>query len=374
MRGRLGTIYSLGIKELYSLRSDPVLIVLLIWVFTFAIYEIATNAKMEVENASVAIVDEDGSLLSRRIADGFLPPYFKPAVQISADQIDPLLDAGNFIFIVSIPPQFESDLLKGEKPEIQLNVDATAMSVAGNGANYAANIINQEVMHFLQKEQPIEEIGPLKVVVRAAFNPNLNSTWFMAVSQIINNVTVMSILLTGAALIREREHGTIEHLLVMPVRPTDIMISKIWANGLVILVATALSLTFVVEGLMNVTITGSTALFLLGAGLYLYSVTALGILLATLATSMPQFGLLAIPVFVVMELLSGGMTPLESMPGWLQWTMQLSPSTHYVSFSQAVLFRDAGFEIIWPQALMMFVIGSVFFAFALRRFRKAIVS
>jgi len=373
MRNRLATIFALGVKELYSLRSDPVLVILLLWTFTFAIYEVSTNAKMEVENASIAIVDEDHSNLSRRIADAFLPPYFKPAQRISADKIDPYLDAGTYIFIVSIPPDFEADLYRGEVPEIQLNVDATAMSIAGNGASYISLILNQEITQFINQQGGQIPNAPLDVVVRPKFNPNLNSSWFLAVTQIVNNVTIMSILLTGAALIREREHGTIEHLLVMPVRPSDIMISKIWANALVIVVATALSLTFVVEGIMNVPVSGSKPVFFVGAGLYLFSVTSLGIFLATLARSMPQFGLLAIPVFVVMELLSGGMTPLESMPDWLQTVMQLSPSTHYISFSHAVLFRSAGFDILWPQALMMFVIGVIFFLLALRRFRKTIV-
>ena len=374
MGQHLSAIFRLGIKEIHSVRSDLVLVVLLLWAFTFAIYEIANNAKMEVENASVAIVDEDQSILSRRIIDAFLPPYFKTAVEISADQIDPLMETGKYIFILSIPSKFEADLLAGRQPGIQLNVDATAMAVAGNGAAYVQSILSQEVLTFLGQDKVSEPDTPLRVVIRAKGNVNLNSTWFLAVSQIVNNVTVMALLLTGAALIREREHGTIEHLLVMPVTPADIMISKIWANALIIVVATALSLAFVVEGIMNIPIHGSEILFLMGSVLYLFSVTSLGILLATLASNMPQFGLLAIPVFVVMELLSGGTTPLESMPEWLQTVMKLSPSTHYVSYSQAVLFRDASFWDVWPQVAMMLFIGILFFSLALTRFKKAIIS
>jgi len=374
MRQHLAAIFRLGIKEIHSVRSDLVLVILLLWTFTFAIYEISNNAKVEVENASVAIVDEDQSMLSRRIIDAFLPPFFKPAVEISADQIDPLMDAGEYIFIVSIPSSFEADLMAGRAPGVQLNVDATAMAVAGNGATYIQSIISQEVLTFLGDDQNSVTDTPLRVIVRAKGNVNLSSTWFLAVMQIVNNVTIMAILLTGAALIREREHGTIEHLLVMPVTPADIMISKIWANGLIILVATALSLTFMVEGVMSVPINGSETLFFAGTVLYLFSVTSLGILLATLASNMPQFGLLAIPVFVVMELLSGGATPLESMPDWLQTVMKLSPSTHYVSYSQAVIFRNAGLFDVWPQVLMMGLIGAVFFILALKRFKKAINS
>jgi ABC-2 type transport system permease protein len=187
--------------------------------------------------------------------------------------------------------------------------------------------------------------------------------------QIINNVTMMSLILSGAAVIREREHGTIEHLLVMPVRPAEIMLAKIWANGLVIVIAVVLSLDIVVEQLLEVTINGSVGLFAFGTALFLFAMTALGIVLATIARSMPQFGLLAIPFFVVMNMLSGGITPLESMPRILQLMMLAAPSTHYTAFAQSVLYRGAGIEIVWPHLVAMAALGAALLAVALVRFR-----
>src|SRR5690606_9634256 len=162
---------------------------------------------------------------------------------------------------------------------------------------------------------------PVRCGAAASFNPTLASAWFTSVMQVINNVTILTVILTGAALIREREHGTVEHLLVMPVTPVEIMLAKILANGLVIVVAASLSLIFVVEGLLAVPIAGSIPLFLAGALLYQFSVAALGILIATFSTSMAQFGLLAIPVLIGLNLLSGSTTPMESMPEWLQYVM-----------------------------------------------------
>jgi len=370
---RLSNISRLGIKELRSVRSDPVLAFLILWTFTFAVYEVALNAKMEVADASIAIVDEDRSEISRRIRSAFLPPYFKPAVEIASSDIDRVMDTGAFIFVVEIPPKFEADLLAGRRPELQIDIDATAMSLAGNGASYVRSILAEEILGFTSETSSAVDL-PLDLVVRAKFNPNLHSTWFMAVMQIVSNITMLAIILTGAALIREREHGTIEHLLVMPVKSADIMIAKVWANGLVIVVAATLSLILVVEGVLNVPVAGAKSLFVLGAGFYLFSVTSLGILLATFARSMPQFGLLAIPVFVVMNLLSGGTTPLESMPDWLQAVMRFSPSTHFVQFSQAVLYRGAGLDIVWRQLAVLAGIGTVFFLLALLRFRRTIVS
>lgn len=168
---------------------------------------------------------------------------------------------------------------------------------------------------------------------------------------------------------RERERGTVEHLLVMPVRPSEIAVAKIWANGLVILLAAAFSLHVVVQFVLGVTIVGSVELFLAGAAVYLFAVTALSILLATIANSMPQFALLSIPVFVLLFLLSGSFTPFESMPAWLQAAMYLAPSTHFVRFAQAVLYRGAGIDVAWRDLAMMAGLGAIFLALALARFR-----
>ena len=151
------------------------------------------------------------------------------------------------------------------------------------------------------------------------------------------------------------------------------MLAMIWENGLVIVVAAMLSLVLVVRWLLAVPVAGSMPLSIAGAVLYLFSVTALGILLATFATSMPQFGLLVLPVIIVMYLLSGSTTPMESMPVWLQDVMQVSPSTHFVSFAQAIFYRGAGFDIVWPQLATLVAIGAMCFAVALLRFCKAIV-
>lgn len=358
----------LAIKELRSLRADPVLFILIGYIFSIAVYAVATGAKLEVENASIAYVDQDRSELSGRLLGALLPPYFKRPKEISASDVEDAMDRGRFVFVIFIPPRFQADVTAGRQPRLQLNVDATAMTQAGNGAVYVQSIIAQELLKFTTRNDEASVL-PIDLVVRSKFNPNLNSTWFSAVMQVINNITILSVLLTGAALIREREHGTIEHLLVMPVTPSEIMVAKILANGLAIIIAAVLSLWIVVQGVLQVPIAGSITLFITGAILYEISVTALGILLATYTTSMPQFGLLAMPVLVVMNLLSGSTTPMESMPQWLQYVMQISPSTHFVSFAQAILYRGAGLEIVWPSILAITGISAVFFLIALSRFR-----
>jgi ABC-2 type transport system permease protein len=367
-------IIQLGIKELLSLFRDPVLLFLIAYSFTFSVYTPSKSAVMDVINASVAVVDEDHSTLSRRIRDALLPPLFLPPAEIPFSEISRDMDEGKYTFIIDIPPKFEHDLTKGLTPTVEIITDATAMSQAGRGPGYLQKIILNEVNQHLARQGKRESRDLVRLVTRARFNPNMQQGWFVAINQIINNISVLAIFLTGAAVLREREHGTIEHLLVMPLSPYELMFAKIWANGLVVVVAVMISLYLIVKGAIGVPIAGSIPLFVGGLVVYLFSVTALGVMLATLVRSMPQFGLLAFPVFIAMSLLSGGQTPLESMPVVLQKVMQFVPSTHFVSFSQAVLFRNALPSMVWPDITKMFLIGSAYTFFTLSRFRKMLAA
>ncbi|MDJ0947908.1 MAG: ABC transporter permease [Alphaproteobacteria bacterium] len=368
---QLENIYRLGVKELFSLRRDVVLLALIVWAFSLSIYTAATGMPQDLRNGSIAIVDEDRSQLSTRIRQAFLPPFFQTPELISFAEIDPAMGAGQYTFVLVIPDRFQADILAGRRPAVQVNIDATAMMQAGIGDRYIRNILAQETTTFLGTD-PDEAASPVRLTVRYAFNPNLTSAWFTSLMQLVQQITMLSMVLSGAALIREREHGTIEHLLVMPLTPFEIMMAKIWANGLVILVATGLSLVLVVELSLQVPIAGSRTLFLAGTVLYLFFSTALGIFLATLARSMPQFGLLFMLVALPMILLSGGNTPIESQPEYLQTIMQAVPTTHFVSFSQAILYRGAGLDIVWPDFALVAGIGGLFFALSAARFRKSI--
>ena len=368
-------IAHLGIKELLSLARDPVLLFLIAYCFTFSVYTPAKSAVMDVINASVAVVDEDGSEASRRIRAALLPPLFRPAALLAFSQINRAMNAGEFTFVINLPSKFQQDLQKDAKPTVEIIADATAMSQAGRGPGYISKILNSEAQPFWPGSVKPNNRDLVKLNTRARFNPNMQQGWFVAVNQIINNISVLAIFLCGAAVLREREHGTLEHLLVMPLRPSELMFAKIWANGLVVIIAALASLFLVVKTVIGVPVaTSSVPLFVLGLADYLFSVTAFGIMLATLVRNMPQFGLLALPVYVAMNLLSGGQTPLESMPIALQRIMQLVPSTHFVSFSQAVLFRNADFSMVWPDLAKMFVIGCVYTVFTLSRFRKMLAA
>jgi ABC-2 type transport system permease protein len=366
---KVANIYWLGLKELRSFLQDYVLLGLVIYAFSLAVILQARSFSQELHNASIGIVDEDHSELSRRITGAFLPPLFQRPQLIAEQDIVPLMNRGRYTFVIDIPPNFQRDVLGGRRPTVQVDVDATAMLQAGLGSGYAQQIISDEITEFLNRTEDVP-LSTVNLDVRIAFNPNITTAWFTSVMAIINNVTMLAIILAGAALVREREHGTMDHLLVMPLTAFEISMSKVWANGLVITVAVGLSLYVVVRTMLGIPIAGSIPLFMVGVAMYLFFATAIGIFLGTVARSMPQLGLLFMLVYMPMNMLSGSNTPLESMPHWLATVMQLSPSTHFVSFAQSILYRGAGIDVVWLQFLLVALIGGLFFNLAILRFRS----
>lgn len=361
-------VLHLCVKELRCVLRDRTMMGAIVVSFTIAIYVVATGANADVTNVSFGIIDHDRSGLSMRIRQAIRPPMFQEPVELDAESAQQAMTEGRFLFIMEIPRNLEADIHAQRPTTIGLAVDATAMAQGQLGVAYITEIVLRETLADF-KVMGLDERLPTRAVVHVMFNPNATISWFTSVMQLINNVTVLSVVLVGAAVMRERERGTIEHLLVMPVRASEIAVAKIVANGLIILLAVAVSVLLMLKVVLQVPIEGSVGLFLLGTGLYLFSLTALGIMLATVTSSMPQFGLLSVPVFVIMYLLSGSATPTENMPMWLQHLMQLSPSTHYVRLAQGVLYRAAGVDIVWPQMLAVSGIGVVFLAIALKRFR-----
>ena len=367
----VANVFRLGVKELWSLWRDPMMLVFVVYIFTVSIYTSATALPEALHKASIAIVDEDASPLSARIRSAFFAPHFIAPAIIGIDQVDPGMDAGTYTFVLVIPKNFQRDVLVGRPVSLQLNVDATRMRQAFSGNGYVQQIVAAEVAEFRQGHRSSPAL-PVELALRARFNPALEMAWFGSVMGIINNITMVSILLAGAALIREREHGTIEHLLVMPVTPAEIMAAKLWSMGLVVLLATTASMLLIVQGALGVTINGSVPLFLACVALSLFATLSIGIFMATLTRSMPQFALALVLVLIPLQMLSGGSTPTDSMPVFVQKVMLLAPTTHFVSAAQAILYRGAGFDVVWPQFLTTLAIGAAFFAIALARFRKTI--
>lgn len=355
-------------KEWLALFHDTGLMFFILFGFTYSIYQQAQGRSLELHKAAIGIVDEDRSTLSLRFADALLPPYFGRVDPIAHQDVDRVMEDATYTFVLQIPTEMEKDLRAGKKVPLQLLIDASAVGQAQLGAGYIEQIFQTEMLRYFGVEEMA--VSPVNLIVRYAYNQGQHHEWFMGVAALIQNISMLAILITGAALIRERERGTIEHLLVMPVTPLQIVLSKVIANGIIILVVSLFSIKMVLQHWIGIQIQGSIAFFMLISALYLFFTTGLGIFLGTIARSMPQMGLLFILTILPMNLLSGAFTPLESMPQWLQEIVVFIPATAFVSMAQGILFRGAGLEVVWPDMLLVTVIGLAFFSYSTLRFRS----
>lgn len=370
MRNFLKHVYRLGLKEVKSFLNDKVFFIFVIWSFTLNIIVVSNAGNMDVKNASIAVVNEDNSQLSRNIIQGLREPFFKTPANITFSEIDKNMDLGNYTFVVVIPEHFEADLLSNKLAEIQLNIDATVISQAYIGSGYIKQIINKEVNDYINEGQKNTDFKSFDNIIRVKYNPNSISEWFMSIAQVITMGTMLSMMLPAVALVREKESGTIEHLLVMPITPQEIMLSKIWSNALIILLFTMLSIQLVIKGYFGVKIEGFILLFFMGFIIFQFSVTSLGILLATFANNTAQLALLIILVMMPMVFLSGMYTPMESMAPIIQDIMFLSPLKHCMDFAFAVIFRGTTILEIWKPILWMLGMGVSLFIISSLRFNR----
>lgn len=361
----------LMLKEFRTLWREAILLLLVIYSFGPGLYVESSGAGDMLNKASVTFVDEDRSALSRALQNALLMPQYLPPMEADADRIDPMMDWGQTIFVVVIPAGFEADMRAGRRPALQINIDATKTQAAAVGTGYLTATFNEEIARFAAGHD-IDQAPPVDLVLRRSFNPAGDTVWLRAISALLNWLSMLTIVLTGAALIREREHGTIEHLLLMPVTATQIALAKIFANGLVIFVAFVFALFVVVEGALGVPFAGSESLFLAGTAVYLFAAASIGVLLGIVARTMAQFALLLMLVIMPIMILSGGMTPVESQPAWLQPITWLLPSRHFMEFATAITYRGADLAIVWPEFLWTFLLGAAFLVSSLILFRRSV--
>jgi len=372
MNQHLKNIYYLGIKEIIELARDKCMMILILYAFSLGIYISAIGSPEPVCRAPICVVDEDNTQLSKRITDALLPPLFQPPQMVAMKDVDPGLDGSLYTFALVIPADFQKDVLSGKMPELQLSADATQMTQAFVGAGYIQQIVDKEIEHFELGRAELPT--PARLDLRNRFNENLDPCWFGGLNQTVNTVTMLAIVLIGAALIRERERGTLEHLLVMPVETYEIMCAKLWSMLLVVLGATMFTVTVILQRLLDMPTDGSMLLFMVGVALHLFAVISMGIFLSCIAQNMAQLGILIILVLLPMNMLSGGITPRECMPGLVQDIMMAAPTTHFVTFCQQILFRGAGIETAWKPFSWLAVIGTVLFFLSLGKFKRSATS
>jgi len=362
-------------KELLQLSRDVPLLLFLLYSFSLAVLVSGAGITMQLRNAELLVHDADHSHSSRELIHRFQPPYFTFKGEISdARQGLRQLDEGRAMMLLDIPPRFHEALIGRERTAVQLLVDTTNSPQGLSAAGYALRIAGGLGTDLgLASVGLSASKGTLPVVAsahRVWFNPNQEETWYQSISYVLRMITMFAVLLPAAALVREKERGTVEQLLVSPLSPSQIMWSKVLAMSTVILIATGLALYGVARPAFHVPMKGSPGLFLILTALYVFTIAGFGLVAATIAKNQAQVGMMTLFLVGPMLLLSGITSPYESMPRWVQTIMTLSPLRYYIEITYGVMLKGAGMDVLWKPVAAMLVLGSGLFGFGMWRFRR----
>ncbi|MDH5669904.1 MAG: ABC transporter permease [Nitrospira sp.] len=362
-------------KELLQLSRDGPLLLFLVYSFSVSVYISGAGISMQLSHASLLVHDGDHSESSRELIHRFQEPYFRFDGEVQDPKVGvERLDQGTAMLLLDIPPRFHESIGAREPVSVQLQVDTTNAPQGLSAASYAARIVG-EFSHDLASfrfgsSANLLDMPSIESAHRVWYNQNQDETWFQSISHILRMITLFAFLLPAAALVREKEHGTVEQLLVSPITPLQIMLSKVLAMTLVILAATALAMVTVLKPVFGVPVKGSIALFFFLTALYSFTIAGFGLFAATVTRNQAQVGMVALLVISPMLLLSGIATPFEAMPSWVQSIMALSPLRYYVDVTYGILLKGVGLDVLWDSILAMALLGGALFGLGMWRFRK----
>ncbi|HJV60934.1 MAG TPA: ABC transporter permease [Albitalea sp.] len=363
-------------KELKQLFKDRALFAYTVFIFTVDVMLAAGASSIELQRAPLAVVDPGHSVAGRELTGRFRAPYFDLRRHLpDAHEASGMLDRGEARAVLALPEHFEEDLALGRQTEVQLLVDTAQANQGFLVASYAERIDAAFGAEWAQRTIRRNGVDPdrlpeVRAEVRFWHNPSLKEVWFNTVSELLTMLTIAAIILPAAALVREKERGTVEQLLVAPLAPLQVVLSKVLAMVLVMLAGTAVAVLGMMHGVYGVPFRGSVALFFAVVALFAMACAGVGIVASGFARNSGQMGLIVILVVVPMVMLSGTWNMVESMPRWLQAVTEFSPLRHFIVLAYGILIRGAPFEVLWPALAKMTALGAALFAIGVMRFRR----
>jgi ABC-2 type transport system permease protein len=260
--------------------------------------------------------------------------------------------------------------VRGETAQVQLVVEAADSNLGYLVASYTERILAPLAAEYAPVRTTAAALPEVRLQARYRFNPALTEAWYATISELLTMITVASILLPAAALVREKERGTIEQLLVSPLSPLQIVLAKVVAMAGVVLAGSLVAVGLVMHGLLGVPFAGSSLLFFALVALYAMTASGLGIVAATFGRSSGQVGLIVLLLVMPIVMLSGTWNLRESMPGWLQAAIYLSPLRYFVDIAYGVLLKGAGAATVAAPAALMALLGLAFLVLGAARFRR----
>jgi ABC-2 type transport system permease protein len=355
-------------KELLQVFRDPRLTRMVLVAPVLQLLAFGYVVSTDVRQVSTFVVDQDHSQASRELLRSFFASgYFRPVGSSERPRdIVETLDHGRAIVGLQIPRGFARDLARSEA-KVQLVFDGTNSNTATVASGYATRIIQQWAL----ARGGLARVAPIELRERAWFNPGLRSRDYNVPAVMGSILLILCLLLTSLAVVRERELGTLEQLMVSPLSPTELIIGKTVPFALIGLADLVLITTFALVW-FRVPFQGSFLLLLLAGVLYLFSTLGLGLLVSTISSTQQEAMMTGFLLIMPLMLLSGFMFPVSSMPVPFQWLTLLNPLRHFLDIVRAVFLKGAGLDALWPQFLALALIGTTVLTLAIRRFHKTI--
>lgn len=361
-------------KEFLQFSRDRMLIILILWTYTIEVVICAYALTFDVRNLRFAVYDQDGSQLSRMLIERFTASeFFSHAAFVSGPgEIDGLLDAGKADMGMIIPPDFSDRVGEGREAGVQILLSGTNSNTANIARGYAITILNgfsrEAIMASLAKKGRISGLPEVEPRTRIWYNPALEFRYFMVISMIVVAGLLVGIIHAASTMVREKETGTIEQLIITPLRKHEIIFAKIvptFAIGMASLFPSLLIALW-----FRLPMRGSIPLFFLASAVSLFTSMGIGVFISTLSRNLQQALLLSFFFIFPVMFLSGTLVPIESMPLAMQYLSYLSPIRYYMEISLGIFLKGTGIGILWPQFLAMFLFGLVIFPLSLLRLRR----
>ena len=350
-------------KEWIQIRRDPMTLRLIIALPVMQLFLFGYAINTDPKHLPTGLLSSEHSQYVRTIVAALRNTgYYDIRLFASEDEAERALAEGEVLFVINIPPNFERSVDRGETPAVLVDADATDPSAIGNATAALASLtgaLNRDLPPKLQSE-PAKP--PFQFVVHARYNPE-QLTVLNIVPGLVCVVLIFStLLITTLSITRERERGTMENLLAMPVRPIEVMIAKIVPYIAIGYVQVVLIMA-ISSAAFDLPIRGSLFLLIVALGLFIASNLALGFTFSTIATSQMQAMQMAQFTLLPSILLSGFMFPFYGMPKWAQWTGEIFPTTHALRVVRGILLKGNGAaEILpelWPIAAFTLVVGAI---------------
>lgn len=364
------------IKEFIQVFRDPRMRTVIFVIPCFQVLVIGYAVSTDVKHVATAVLDRDNSVASRELVASFVQSgYFDVAANVDNErQASDLIDRSRVSMLLQIDHGFAEDLRAGRSATLQVIVDGTDSNTASIEFSYATKIATAYSEQILTERidralGPAGRPGQVDLRTRAWFNENLESRNFFVPGVLVVVVTLATLLLTSMAVVREREIGTMEQIMVTPITPGEFILGKT-VPFVLIGFADVILVTLIGVFWFEVPIRGNPALLLLGTAVYLMTTLGVGLLISTLSQTQQQAMMSTFFFFFPAMLLSGFAFPIANMPEPIQWLTLLNPMRYFLVIVRSVFLKGVGLEVLWPQVLALFAIGSVALGLAVRRFHK----